>query len=275
VSGKLFWSAAFIAAIAASSTVHGEPLTKRAPTPAPLPLLYGRENSLPLCEWGYYEDARSFMGFITGGQGWGDWTCKLPGVPGQDTCGFSGAPDYKPTNAHYLLSVRDQADNYNGNLEWPDGSALYSVWGIQCGGGGAGPRDIVERTNIEGGVGHVLAYVDGGVVEHVRPALVRGTVKIALPPNYLPRLANDLELAIQVYGDNGWEDVETTIGTVEKKVRTFEVSAYVPELSDVRLAVRADSSRGALGAGYDVRDARIFVETCIPDQNDPGSCLGD
>jgi hypothetical protein len=300
VNARLFWCATAIVVAAASNATaarKGDPEpgdppeepTPRPPrppkpipepVPVPAPVLYGRESSLPLCTWGHYSEESSFQRFLWDfEENWyGAWTCRIGDVHHDDTCTFGGAPDYKPTNAQYALGPRNQPDNYTADLVWPDGSALYGVWGIGCMSSGAsgGADDILTSSNVEGGFGDEFAFVDGGTVEHVRPGLVRGSVMMMLPPGgYLPRKEGDLVLAIQIYGDNGWEDFATRTFTVETTLTTFEVEAVVPELTDVRLAVRADATRGHLGVGYDLRDARIFVETCIPDQNQPGTCLGD
>jgi hypothetical protein len=240
------------------------PRTDEEPESIPGPI-YGRESSLALCEWSTpYEPDPDV------------WACSpAEGEPTDDTCTWAGG---KPADTTYSVVPIDQPPWYMRDLEWLDGSVLYSVWAIDCESSGTdgGAADIVVRTNVEGRTeSRELGYVTGGVVEHIRPALVRGSVMIRLPSQHLPRLANDLELAIQVLGEEGWVDLATATHTVEETLTVFTVEADVAPGLDVRLAIRAEASRGPVGIGYDLRDARVFVEMCIPDENQPGTCLGD
>jgi hypothetical protein len=119
----------------------------------------------------------------------------------------------------------------------------------------------------------VLANIAGGTVEHIRPGLVRGTVEIRLGRMFVR--PDDLALAIQVYDGGAWVDYETEIATTQKTLGTFGVEAFVPESMDVRLQVRGCTEGMSRVPEYDLRRAEIAVEQCIPDESNPGQCLGD
>lgn len=278
-----------VGAIPAENTTPTQIMTQAAPSL--LYGVYGRENSLPLCDWSTGE--RSLLQFIVGDQSTGDrglWTCRAADSRSEDSCSWSNGA---PTNASYAIVPRDQHNHFMDDLAWPDGSGAYGLWSMSCLSRRArGPlARKVASTNIEGQVAPwaevcsglldptpyydvILADVDGGTVDHIRPGLVRGTVTIAMPPRYMTRVADDLEIAIQALTEGQWQDVAVTVATAETWLQTLEVQATVTELTDVRLQVRGlTRCQDQLGVGYDLRDARIFVETCVPDQANPGVCL--
>lgn len=246
---------------------------------------YFREHSLPLCEWGTGE--RSMWNLIVDPEygDYGAWTCTAAGKPWDDSCTHGGAPDFKPLDALYTLHPRDQPNNYTAVLQWPDSSALYDVWGVRCRSvpGGA---DYVDTSTVEGRTVPgstcslksplrrvVLAEVDGGVVEHVHAAMVRGRVRLGAP-GMLPRGANDVTLAIQTYGMTGWADLSTAPVTTTSSIGTYELWGMAAPGVSIRFQVRGSiRCNEHLGLGYDVRDARLQIETCIPDQSNPGACL--
>jgi hypothetical protein len=121
----------------------------------------------------------------------------------------------------------------------------------------------------------LLAELVGGDVEHIRPALVRAQLNAGYNAYSGPRnISGDLVLALQVYGEHGWEDFKTVTRTTGPQPALYEVESIVPEGSSVRLQVRgAQSCQDQYGDAYDIRSMRILVETCIPDQSNPGTCL--
>ncbi len=251
---------------------------------------YYRESTLPLCEWGPSD--RSLHEFLRGHDQDNPavWTCQAGGG-GDDSCSFEGEPGaYRPSNATYWLAPRDQGSHYSDNFVWPDGSAAYGGWGLGCARNtSSSVIDTVTRANFEGiawngdncqPVGKVasatvVAELVGGDVEHIRPAIVRVQANIGYYQFSGPaRPQNDMVLAIQVYGDSGWQDYATATRTTGKQPAWHEFEAAVPAGSFVRLQVRGmQNCVNHYGDSYDLRALRIQVETCIPDQNNPGNCL--
>jgi hypothetical protein len=262
---------------------------------------YYRERTLSLCEWGQGE--RSFYDqFIRSSEEMPPrWMCSLglsrhpqTGDWQNHWCNFAGPPDVRPTDATYSLLPFDFPRYYTADMEWPDGSAAYSGWGVACSRASSSSpvSDNVVSSTFEGkslndsacpawpNQGRrplLVAQVVGGDVEHVRPAIVRALARVGFNTTGGPQVvADDLVLAIQVFGTNGWEDIATVTRTTSVEPKNFELEATVPEGSFVRMQLRG--SKLCLGgyregAGYDVRSARIQVETCIPDQSNPGHCL--
>jgi hypothetical protein len=249
---------------------------------------YYRETTLPLCEWGTGSRSfHQFLGWIGQDEPIG-WTCAAGGGT-EDSCTFSGAPDFRPTNPSYGLGTR--TDYYwFGDLVWSDGHAAYGGWGISCvyNSSSTAVKDTVTKSSFEGMSWNgsacqglttltratVVAELAGGDVEHIRPAIVRAQANMGYYSYAGPRYPNDLVLAIQVYGSSGWEDFKTVTRTTGAQPALYEVEATVPEGSSIRLQVRGTQGcQNHYGDGYDLRDLRIQVETCIPDQNNPGNCL--
>lgn len=273
---------AFGSAAAAAITASAE-----APPEGAASATYFRENSLALCEWG---GDRSFAQFIDDAIGSSTWTCRAPPTPNDDSCSYNFG---RPTDPMYTLLPRDIANNWGQDLLWQDGSAMYNAWSIRCGltsesdslvdtlvdttveGHGLPPTDR-EPCDLKGPMHYpsILAEVDGSIVQHVRPALVRARVVIARPVDYKRVLFNDVTVAIQTYAAAGWEDRTIVSGQSLQTARTFELQATIPPGEAVRLQVRATHfCQSHPGVGYDLRSARIQVETCIPDQSDPNMCL--
>lgn len=262
---------------------------------------YYRETRLPLCEWGQSE--RNFWDqFIRqdADQTW-QWTCLDGSTRARDpetgnylndTCSFAGPPANRPTDAAYGLVPRDYWENYTSNLEWPDGTAAYGGWGMRCERNSSNAAvDTVVSSTFEGmswngsscpqwpNAGNrstLIAELVGGDVEHVRPAVVRALANIGYPAYAGPRnISGDLVVAIQVFGSSGWEDFKTIARTTGPQPSLYELEATVPEGSFVRVQVRGTQKCHGVqyGDGYDIRSLRIQVETCIPDENNPGTCL--
>jgi hypothetical protein len=117
----------------------------------------------------------------------------------------------------------------------------------------------------------ILTDIDGGVVEHVRPASVRGQVLLRVD-NQSPE-GRSVTLAIQVFSNGAWVDHTTTQFASTGTLTLHEVQDHVSPGMDVRLQVRVTNCERGFAGGYVIADARIQVETCIPDQSNPGSCL--
>jgi hypothetical protein len=254
--------------------------------------LYGREHTLPLCDWTTEE--RSLLQFIDGANE--TWVCTS--VADGQPCTWSV---YEPSSARYWFHPRreprwqgDTSYPWAMDLSWPDGSALYGAWNMTCDlpfhiKGEPAPipgRHRVVNSTVEGYVVPgtpgcsgtdpstfvILAEVDAGTVEHIRPGYVRGSVQIARSRYWDPN--DDLRVVIQGRVDGQWQDLATTYASTTTAPETYAVEALIPELTDVRLQVRGRIRCNArYGTGYDLRDARIFVETCVPDQSNPGACL--
>ena len=261
---------------------------------------YYREATLPLCEWGQGERSFHDQFIRQDGDQKSHWTCLGtrsydPETHGylNDTCSFSGPPDFRPLDAVYTLVPFDWWEILSADLEWPNGTAGYGAWGIRCdrNASSAALRDIVASSTFEGipwqgsscpawpnpgNRSTLIAELVGGDVEHVRPAIVRAQANIGYSAYAGPRnIQGDLVLAIQVFGSAGWQDFKTVARTTGPTPSVHEVEATVPEGSFVRLQVRGTQKCHGVqyGDGYDIRNLRIQVEACIPDQTNPGSCL--
>lgn len=244
-----------------------------------------REHSLPLCEWG--DPERGYQQFV-----FSSWTCNLGRAENgswNDKCTFDAASG-RPTNAHYQLMVRDPNIDPYGSLQWPDGSALhdnFSGMGCERTDDGTG-RDRVQWNIVAGALGpddcllffpvnptSPLVEVDGGTIEHVRPAAVRGQVMISGAPfdDFFPGQSHVVVVAVQRFDGHAWVDSATTSRAVSFQQQLIEVETVLPPGTDVRLQVRGTPICYRDFITYDIRAARIQVETCIPDQSNPGSCL--
>ncbi len=254
--------------------------------------LYGREHSLPICDWSTRD--RTLLRFIVDPEEvrYGPFSCrKLDG--GQDSCTWTGSGAARsPSNSEYRIVPRDiDSSHYQETFSWPDGSGLYDAYHMQCRrprrlGGHQVVSTSVDGQRIPGGetcdgfddpspwMDVVLADVDAGTVDHVRTAYVRGSVTLALGEGEMDRMGDDVELAIQQLVDGVWRDAAVAVATAEAYQQTVVVEGELEPLADVRLQVRGRYRCFGQGyVGYDIRDARIFVETCVPDQSNPGECL--
>jgi hypothetical protein len=246
--------------------------------------LYGYTHNLPICEWGSTADA-SLAAFVLP---MGEFTCAESLSSSDDSCTFTplkGPLPVRPDESRYVVRPRMGVND----MVWSDGSELRSPTRMQCErmrrDADSPSRDVVTQNIVRGveapgrtcgtreSAAVILANVSGGTVEHIRPGLVRGRVDVRL---FLMAVRpDDLALAIQVYDGSEWVDYATEIATTQKTLGTFEVEAFVPESTDVRLQVRGCTEGASRVPEYDLRRAEIFVEQCIPDQSDPGHCLGD
>ncbi len=252
--------------------------------------VYGREHSLPLCDWSTEE--RTLLQFMADHDE--TWVCTS--MDDRAACTWSG---YAPSTSRYWFHPRHEprwdGDTYYHealDLRWPDATSLYGTWNMSCAAPGRrkpGPTPLPGRHRVLGSVIEgravsptctgadpardvILAELDGGTVEHIRPGYVRGSVQIARSPYWAP--LDDLRVAIQGYTDGDWHDLATTAATTTLAPETYAVEATVAELTDVRLQVRGRIRCNAqYGTGYDLRDARLFVEACVPDVSNPGECL--
>jgi hypothetical protein len=75
-----------------------------------------------------------------------------------------------------------------------------------------------------------------------------------------------------VYGPTGWQDHTVVYRTSKAQQQTFEVEAWAPAGSDVRVQLRGVTTACGSPMGYDLRNLSVQVETCIPDQT-TGTCL--
>ncbi len=264
---------------------------------------YYRETTLPLCEWGQGERSFLYQFIRVDGrsEAW-PWTClgadcydEETGSYLNNTCSFSGPPGDRPMDAAYTLAPLDYWEQWYADLDWSNGTAAYGGWFIKCARNpsSVAVTDTVVQSVFEGvpwndgsvcpGWPHqgrqsrLIAELVGGDVEHVRPAIVRALATIGHYESHggTRNLPNDLVLAIQVFGSSGWEDFKTLVYTTSTQPSLYELEATVPEGSSVRVQVRGTEECIGFsnGDGYDIRSLRIQVETCIPDENNPGNCL--
>jgi hypothetical protein len=204
-------------------------------------------------------------------------------------------------------------------MAWTSGAALYGVQRLECTRRHTPvdvlyPGEIVRGLDVPafdcGGMSAraaVLGEIDGGVVEHVRPALVRGQVSLRIHNSAgaasvaartqtrrpgggrgTPQLGTTasgaamsapkgrsltVTLAIQVFSSGAWVDHKTSSFSATGLRALQEIEDQIPPGLDVRLQVRGMTCQYGISEGYEIADARIQVETCIPDQSDPNSCL--
>jgi hypothetical protein len=232
--------------------------------------IFLRENSLPICDWGSDLD-RSYMQLIRTTDGHrGPWQCVNLTVG--TVCKIqNGKPDQV---AYWLLGPSTMA--------WTNGAALYGVREFACRRTTSSVDDLLEQSVVGqldvpddcGGVpAHPVALtdVDGGVVEHVRPAMVRGEALLRVGNDSPP--GRSVTLAIQIFNNGTWVDHQTMQVASTGTLTRYEVQDQVSPGEDVRLQVRGATCEGGFVHDYVIADARIQVETCIPDQGNPGTCL--
>lgn len=266
-----------------SPSVSAATTTPTEPQCGETGVIFLRENAVPMCEWG--GNAHRYQPFVSTPP-FTSWTCTGDGPwdgRWNDTCTLDA--NGRPTNASYYLSVRDRNVYWTGDLSWPD-VAFYGSWGMSCERIPSQSTDRVVDHVLDGRViggtcagtnptsQSLLAQIDGGTVEHVRPALVRGLV--TLGGNWWDTQGQVITatLALQVFGDQGWVDYAVSHGNVTTEKHAYEVAAYVAPGTDVRLEVRASTPCHTRDSEtFDMTSARLQVETCIPDQSSPGSCL--
>jgi hypothetical protein len=280
-------------------------------------VVFLRENTLPVCDWS--DSARSYQQLLVPTQGGsGAWQCIE--LPVQQLCRFQGG---RPVSPMYTLI---HAGPSAPTMAWASGAALHGVQRLECTSSHTTtpvdtlyPGELVkglDAPEFECGAtpagAVVLTEVDGGTIEHVRPALVRGQVSLrihnaagssalsagaARPATRsggsggghgeshlgaMTRIAAaspprgrslTVTLAVQVFSNGTWVDhsVATFAATGRRVLQ--EIDDQVPPGMDVRLQVRGMTCQYGISEGYEIADARIQVETCIPDQSDPGSCL--
>jgi hypothetical protein len=81
-------------------------------------------------------------------------------------------------------------------------------------------------------------------------------------------------LALQTLSASGWKDYATVQRVASATPSLIELTANIAPGSEVRLQIRATGLCFIqFDQVYDLRSARIQVETCVPDQTNPGSCL--
>lgn len=280
-------------------------------------VVFLRENTLPVCDWS--DPARSYQQLLVPTQGGsGAWQCLE--LPVQQLCRFQAG---RPVSPMYTLI---HAGPSAPTMAWTSGAALYGVQRLECTSSHtATPVDVLYPGELVKGLDApvfecgatpagavVITELDGGTVEHVRPALVRGQVSLrihnaagslglsagagsaatrsrgsggghgesrlatmagaaAAPP---PRGHSVMvTLAVQVFSNGAWVDHRTTTFAATGRRALQEIDDQVVPGLDVRLQVRGMTCQYSISEGYEIADARIQVETCIPDQSDPGSCL--
>jgi hypothetical protein len=251
--------------------------------PAQAQAQIGRLRRLPFCGIGPEAESPAPHPSWACIDSWGDG--HLP----TDFCSWSnGRPLGRPGDGFYKWG--NQWDMIRDDLVWDDGTSLFEVLFSGCRNDWSSTtQDFSAETYVLGRLAsssgtqlrRVLGHIQGGFVEHVRPAYVEAQVSvyrrqfIALPWEVMN--PNDLTLAIQVLGNNGWQDVVTRTFTSgpPPNFQAFSINGYVPELTDVRLEIRSRVSRQPFEehAGYSVREGAMFVETCVPDAGNPGECL--
>jgi hypothetical protein len=218
----------------------------------------GRLRRLPLCT-GYGQ-------FLDNG-----WNCE-PGFLEYREC-----YDVPPARSFIIRPPRWE----RWDMVWPDGTTLYrsELWceldftfDLQDPGTSMIEGRIISQPS--GSVDRrILADIQGGFVEHIRHAYVRGEIRLARLHSGVER---DLTLAIQILENDGWNDHLTRRLTTSGSFQTYVIEGYVPPLTDVRLQVRADTPRssGSNPYLYSAEDGGIFVEQCVPDPGNPGECIG-
>lgn len=272
-------------------------------------VIFLRENTLPLCDWG--DPGRSYEQLVHDAQGGpGAWQCV--DAASAQRCVFQNG---KPTSSVYGLIP---ATSGEPTIRLANGSALYGVQRLECiSSHSSAPSDTLHPGDLVRGLGvppfdcsglpghaATLIEIDGGAVQHVRPALVRGQATLRIHNSAGTRAAGvatqvsremvqvsqpdaiaasagtppkgrniAVILAVQVFGNNGWVDHTIKQFTVAGKPTLLEIQDQIEPGTDVRLQVRGTTCQYASPEGYDIRDARIQVETCIPDQSNPGACL--
>jgi hypothetical protein len=231
-------------------------------------VVFLRENTLPICDWG--DPARSYLQLIQTSDGQpGAFECVNLTIGASCTI-----RNGRPRDAIYWLLGPD-------TMAWANGGALYGVREFACTLNRTGTPvdhlieqsivglDAVEACSTEPAHAAVLTELDGGVVEHVRPAAVRGQALLRVDNSSPAGRSATATLAIQVFTNGAWIDHAITQFPITGTLTLYEVQDEVSPGMDVRLQVRGTTCEG----GDVLADARIQVETCIPDQSNPGSCL--
>ena len=167
-------------------------------------------------------------------------------------------------------------------MAFANGAALHGVRHFVCGRNGTSVDSLLEQSLATtapnactpfGTLTGALSEVDGGVVEHVRDALVRGRAGIRIDNDTFSTGNTRGALAIQVFNNGAWVDHAVTRFLIKHTLSIFEIEDMVPPGMDVRLQVRGEECSQFIHYGFVVAEARIQVETCIPDQSNPGTCL--
>jgi len=236
-----------------------------------------RENILPVCDWS--DPARNYRQLLVPSQG-GHGTLECLEVT-RTPCRFVGGQPLAP--AYMLIPFG------NHDLAWDSGAALYGLTTMVCARTGTSVDRLVAGEEIAGfnmaGSGScsglpaqtvVLAEVDGGTVEHVHPAAVRGEVIIAFNDAAVSTRTLPVTLALQVFDGTAWVDHKAVTFNATDALDLLQPHAIddlVDPGFDVRLQIRGTTCDDNVVESYRIPSARIQVETCIPDQSNPGSCL--
>jgi hypothetical protein len=103
---------------------------------------------------------------------------------------------------------------------------------------------------------------------------MRGEVRISHDVSSAPF---PVQLILQAFLNNNWTDVNSLEFSVTNQIQLLAIDApNIAPGTEVRLQVRALYPQCFFAShvqGWYIWDARIQVETCIPDQSDPRSCL--
>jgi hypothetical protein len=238
----------------------------------------GRLRRLPICTFSPTED--SFAQFFEAPNPWDfRWACYATPAQDRQECVWSGN---RPADAEYQIWPKYPHNVLPREMVWPSGTAVYGLYAYTCTRNPSNPNhDQVRSASIEALTRNadgdmLVAHLSGGFVEHIRPAYVEASISLARDGRWENDASwdDDLELAIQVLRDQGWQDVVTSTPVkTDATQRTYRVQGDVPQLHDVRLEVRYHEYPDSYQSVYNVTDSSIFVETCVPDAGNPGECL--
>jgi hypothetical protein len=260
--------------LVAASAVHATPPERAAMSRPLTKRQIGRVFTLGFCH--YDSDADSFALLFNADQ---EWICReLPnGQPG--SCGWDFAAPCpitdqyaaRPAATHYSVrpNLYGEESVWGWDHVWTSGSAAHGVQSVECQRSSATTcnDDLIKAYFIGNRSG--MFEIDGGIVQHTRPAVVSAVVDIA-HAGYYPG-SNDLTIAIQIMDDDGaWFDAVQQTYTSELADRVYTLQTLVDPGNAVRLQVR--SSGVAYEYSYALHDAMLYVETCIPDESNPGHC---
>ncbi|QSQ10979.1 hypothetical protein [Myxococcus landrumensis] len=237
--------------------------------------LIGREVSLPLCEltslrsgWSCWLDEDKQTPCPSGQTPSQFWL--RPDVGSQYTCGsgVEGAREVRTwdlTWGEEAFYARGEAVSCDSTLE----TTQASTWSQYT--EGAAP----------GGTGQPLLQARlTSFVEHLRPALTRGTVSASFDESFCASVGGctDTTSLILVLtkrdADPTWTEVirrefPLIRGAPEG---AFEVKTRLAPLTEVRFEVYVRNSHNSV-AEVVFHDLRLFTEMCVPDMSGQGQCL--
>src|SRR5262249_51217753 len=142
--------------------------------------VYGRESRLPLCQWPALLDEIMAPDSAL--------TCT-PDGGAHGSCTYDGV---RPLHDQYSIVPSDPTSPAWFDIDFDSGADLYVATRFRCE-RRPGLSDLVREANVRGHLADplercttvspavrdtVLAEVAGGVIEHLRPGLVRGTTVI-------------------------------------------------------------------------------------------------